>query len=209
VLVPAVFSFMMVFSSVPPAQAQRFAHSSQNSVLRSNLMANSVSTPVGRGVGSLRACNREWDLHRGHWVYSTITAGTGRRPEEQEVGGVAIITGDGLGRRSGCCGSRVTNGVLPGVQWRRGERLVGWSPLPPDEIIVEVARSRVTGCSSEPAEIFACEPVAVYVNPAPVLFRETVVVNRTVLIQNRARRQPRVSRPGSSRLDRPGTHPDL
>jgi len=88
------------------------------------------------------------------------------------------------------------------------ERLVGWSPLPPDEIIVEVRESPRYWMFVEPQEIFAANLLAVYVNPAPVLSGDGCR-HRTVLIQNQGFAvKPRYRARVLRGCDRP-THPDL
>ncbi len=76
------------------------------------------------------------------------------------------------------------------VDWRRGERYAGWSPLPPDEIIEEeYARPEL-----RPPEVWVFVPLGGLLAPritevivpqreAAVYYRETVIVNRTVVIQ--------------------------
>src|SRR5262245_42238982 len=69
------------------------------------------------------------------------------------------------------------------VDWRRGSRHIGWAPLPPDEIIVEIRDEPRFWIFVEPPHFLAPRIATFVVRPEPVLLRETVVVNRTVLIR--------------------------
>src|SRR5262249_46407093 len=71
------------------------------------------------------------------------------------------------------------------VDWRRGSRHIGWAPLPPDEIIVEIRDEPRFWIFVEPPHFLAPRIAIFVVRPEPVLLRETVVVNRTVLIRER------------------------
>src|SRR5215813_3279796 len=76
------------------------------------------------------------------------------------------------------------------VQWRRSQDVVGWAPLPPDNIAVEF-RERPDVWVFCRARDFLAPRVAAVVLPAresPVLIRDTVVVNRTVIVSNRGPR---------------------
>jgi len=186
VLVPVVFSFMMVFSSVPPAQAQRFAIKSEFRLALQPYGEFREHSRWGE-VWVPSRVNREWRPYTvGHWVYSDDYGWYwDADQEEQEWGWVAYHYGRWVWDADlGWCWVAGDEWSPAWVQWRRGEQLVGWSPLPPDEIIVEVRESPRYWMFVEPQEIFATNLLAVYVNPAPVRFGETVVVNRTVLIQN-------------------------
>src|SRR5262249_17293135 len=71
------------------------------------------------------------------------------------------------------------------VDWRRSSRHIGWAPLPPDEIIVEIRDEPRFWIFVEPPHFLAPRIAIFVVRPEPVLLRETVVVNRTVLIRER------------------------
>ena len=73
------------------------------------------------------------------------------------------------------------------VDWRRGDEYVGWSPLPPDDVIVEYRSDprfwmfvRVAELIS-PRARFAFAPFA----QRQTLLQRTVVVNRTVVLNDR------------------------
>lgn len=70
------------------------------------------------------------------------------------------------------------------VSWRRGGDAVGWAPLPPDEVIVEIEDEPDVWIFVRSRDVIAPSIVRVIL-PRPrvtVLVRETVVVNRTVFI---------------------------
>ena len=74
------------------------------------------------------------------------------------------------------------------VQWRRGSERVGWAPLPPDDIVVEY-RDEPDVWVFCGARDFVSAPRLVSVILPPrqydVYIRETVVVNRTVIVGDR------------------------
>jgi len=143
VLVPVVFSFMMVFSSVPPAQAQRFAIKSEFRLALQPYGEFREHSRWGE-VWVPSRVNREWRPYTvGHWVYSDDYGWYwDADQEEQEWGWVAYHYGRWVWDADlGWCWVAGDEWSPAWVQWRRGEQLVGWSPLPPDEIIVEVRES--------------------------------------------------------------------
>jgi hypothetical protein len=71
------------------------------------------------------------------------------------------------------------------VEWRRGTRHIGWVPLPPDEIIVEVRDNPRFWVFVEPRNYVATRISTVIVLPEPAIFHETVVVNETVVVRER------------------------
>jgi hypothetical protein len=78
------------------------------------------------------------------------------------------------------------------VQWRRpraGVEYVGWAPLPPDEIIVDYVEQPRFWIFVRGRDFIAprLATVILPVNRYDVFFRETVVVNRTLLVDDRAR----------------------
>src|SRR5215813_6176294 len=76
------------------------------------------------------------------------------------------------------------------VQWRRSRDVVGWAPLPPDNIAVEFRERPEVWAFCRPRD-FLAPRVAAVVLPAreyPVLIRETVIENRTVIVSNRGPR---------------------
>jgi hypothetical protein len=71
------------------------------------------------------------------------------------------------------------------VDWRRGSRHIGWAPLPPDEIIVEIRDEPRYWIFVEPRHFLEPRIATFVIRPEPVLLRETIVVNRTVFIRER------------------------
>jgi len=74
------------------------------------------------------------------------------------------------------------------VQWRHGKEYVGWAPLPPEEIVVEY-RDRPPVWIFVRGRDFAVAPrlarVILPTRDYPVFLRETIVVNRTVVLTDR------------------------
>ena len=76
------------------------------------------------------------------------------------------------------------------VDWRRGDDFVGWAPLPPDEIIVETRDDPQFWVFVRPRDLIAPRVHVVFL-PAQqrtVYFQRTVIVNSTVVIDNRGQR---------------------
>jgi len=71
------------------------------------------------------------------------------------------------------------------VDWRRGGGYVGWAPLPPDDVIVEVRDDPQYWIFVRPRDFLAIRLASVVVRTEPVFFRDTVVVNETVRIRDR------------------------
>jgi hypothetical protein len=71
------------------------------------------------------------------------------------------------------------------VDWRRGDRYVGWAPLPPDEVVVEIRDEPQYWVFCRPNDFLVTNVSTVFIEPEPVLLRETVVVNETVVIHDR------------------------
>jgi len=71
------------------------------------------------------------------------------------------------------------------VDWRRGGGYVGWGPLPPDDVIVEVRDDPQYWIFVRPRDFLAARLASVVVRTEPVFFRDTVVVNETVRIRDR------------------------
>jgi hypothetical protein len=73
------------------------------------------------------------------------------------------------------------------VNWRRGTQHVGWSPLPPDDIVADYWEEPDVWVFVRAKDLTAPR-IATVVLPAreqTVVFRETVVVNRTVVVRDR------------------------
>jgi hypothetical protein len=120
---------------------------------------------------------------RGHWVYTEewgwywiadeewgwLPYHYGRWVRDREVGW-AWIPGNEWGPAW--------------VSWRRGGDAVGWAPLPPDDIIVEIDDEPDVWIFVRSRDVIAPSVVRVLL-PRPravVLVRETVIVNRTVFV---------------------------
>ena len=71
------------------------------------------------------------------------------------------------------------------VDWRRGGGYVGWAPLPPDDVAVEIRDEPQYWVFCRPNDFLATNIATVFIEPEPVLLRETVVVNETVVIHDR------------------------
>jgi hypothetical protein len=71
------------------------------------------------------------------------------------------------------------------VDWRRGGGYVGWAPLPPDDVAVEIRDEPQYWVFCRPSDFLATNIATVFIEPEPVLLRETVVVNETVVIHDR------------------------
>jgi uncharacterized protein DUF6600 len=71
------------------------------------------------------------------------------------------------------------------VDWRRGDRYVGWAPLPPDEVVVEIRDEPQYWVFCRPNDFLVTNVSTVFIEPEPMLLRETVVVNETVVIHDR------------------------
>ena len=71
------------------------------------------------------------------------------------------------------------------VDWRRGDRYVGWAPLAPEEIVVEVRDDPHYWIFVQPHDFLATRIATVIAQPQPVILRETVVVNETVVVRDR------------------------
>ena len=70
------------------------------------------------------------------------------------------------------------------VDWRQGSEYVGWAPLPPDEVIVEYREDPVYWSFVRPRYLLAPRISIVILPPRErvVILRQTVVVNRTLLV---------------------------
>lgn len=77
------------------------------------------------------------------------------------------------------------------VSWRRGEpregkhrHVVGWAPLPPEEVVVEI-RDEPRYWTFVPARAVAAADIIadVLLPPQPVLLQRTVIVHRTVVVR--------------------------
>jgi len=76
------------------------------------------------------------------------------------------------------------------VLWRHGSERIGWAPLPPDEIVVEFRERPAVWIFVGIRDFVAAPRLARVILPArdyPIFLRETIVVNRTVLLRDRGR----------------------
>jgi hypothetical protein len=71
------------------------------------------------------------------------------------------------------------------VDWRRGDRYIGWAPLPPAELVVEIRNEPQYWVFCQPRDFLVTNVATVFVQPEPVFFRRTVVVNETVVLHDR------------------------
>jgi hypothetical protein len=73
------------------------------------------------------------------------------------------------------------------VDWRRGRNHIGWAPMPPDEIIVEVRDDPIYWDFVPAREFLAPRLVSVIVpvRESEIFVRETVIENRTVFVRER------------------------
>ncbi|RAI44103.1 DUF6600 domain-containing protein, partial [Rhodoplanes roseus] len=136
---------------------------------------------------------RDWRPYtRGRWVYSddygwywnaaeqeaswgTVVYHYGRWVEDDQIGW-AWVPG---------------NEWAPAwVDWRRGDKAVGWAPLPPDEIVVEVRERPAYWTFVRPRDLVAASIASVLlpVRERDVYLRDTVIVNRTVVVSDRGPR---------------------
>ncbi len=68
------------------------------------------------------------------------------------------------------------------VSWRRGHRHIGWAPLPPREVVVTYRDEPDVWIFVRANDFTAPRIATVLLRPEPVYVRETVLVNRTVLV---------------------------
>jgi hypothetical protein len=133
---------------------------------------------------------RDWRPYTvGHWVYSDdygwywvsdeseaewgwVTFHYGRWVLEREIGWVWVA-----GKEWGPAF----------VNWRRGREHIGWAPMPPEEIVVEVVEQPDYWILVRIRDFTAPKIATVVVPPteAQVLIQQTVVENRTVIIRER------------------------
>ena len=73
------------------------------------------------------------------------------------------------------------------VQWRHGRQHVGWAPLPPDEVMVEYRERPQFWVFVRERDLVAPRITEVILpqQEREVFFRDTAVVNRTVVLQDR------------------------
>ena len=76
------------------------------------------------------------------------------------------------------------------VQWRRSDDVVGWAALPPDDVVVEYRESPRYWAFVRARDFVAPRAASVIMSEReyPTYFRETVVVNRSVIVSDRGPR---------------------
>jgi len=76
------------------------------------------------------------------------------------------------------------------VDWRQGSEYIGWAPLPPDDFIVEYRENPIYWTFLQPRNLLALSLASVILSPRQrdVVIRQTVVVNRTVVLGDGGRR---------------------
>jgi Family of unknown function (DUF6600) len=129
---------------------------------------------------------RDWRPYtRGHWAYTDewgwywISDG-----DEQDWGWVAFHYGRWVyDPDMGWIWIRGTEWGPAWVGWRRGEHRVGWAPLAPDEVLVEVEQRPQEWVFVHDSELIAPRIVDVILpeREYDAYIHETVVVNRTVV----------------------------
>ena len=125
----------------------------------------------------------------GHWVYSQ-DYGWYWAPDEQEADWGLVTYHYGRWVMDDQFGWIWIPGTEwgPGwVQWRHGKQHVGWAPLPPDDVIVEYREAPQYWVFVRERDLVAPRITEVILPPQEreVFFRDTVVVNRTVELQDR------------------------
>src|SRR6266566_5762000 len=133
---------------------------------------------------------RDWKPYTvGHWVYSQDYGWYWAANDQEADWGLVTyhygrwVTDDQFGWM-----------WIPGtewgpgwVQWRHGRQHVGWAPLPPDEVITEFREAPQFWVFVRERDLVAPRLTEVILPPQErgVFFRDTVVVNRTVVLQDR------------------------
>jgi hypothetical protein len=176
-----------IWRAIAPAQAQ----------VPASLEFRAALEPYGRWVNHQRwgevwvpaDVDREWRPYQlGHWVYTDewgwfwnsdedfgwIVYHYGRWAFDRELRWV-WIPGDEWGPAW--------------VQWRRGADVVAWAPLPPEEVIDEYEEEPEVWVAVPVRQMTAPRLVEVVVprQRVTVIFRDTVIVNRTVYYRDRRR----------------------
>jgi hypothetical protein len=133
---------------------------------------------------------RDWRPYTvGRWVYSDEWGWYWDSDrEEADWGWVTFHYGRWVADRNGWAwvpGDQWGPGF---VQWRRGSERVGWAPLPPDDIVVEYQDDPDVWVFCRTRDFVVAPRLVTVILPPPqynVYIRETVVVNRTVVLHDR------------------------
>jgi hypothetical protein len=134
--------------------------------------------------------SRDWRPYTvGHWIYSQ-DYGWYWTPDEQEADWGLVTYHYGRWVMDDQFGWMWIPGTEwgPGwVQWRHGGQRVGWAPLPPEDVIVEYREAPQYWVFVRERDLVAPRVTEVILPPQEreVFFRETIVVNRTVELQDR------------------------
>jgi hypothetical protein len=125
----------------------------------------------------------------GHWVYSQ-DYGWYWAPDGQEADWGLVTYHYGRWVEDDQLGWMWIPGTEwgPGwVLWRHGKQHVGWAPLPPDEVSAEFRETPQFWVFVRERDLVAPRITEVILPPQEreVFFRDTVVVNRTVVLQDR------------------------
>jgi hypothetical protein len=132
---------------------------------------------------------RDWQPYTvGHWVYSQDYGWYWAADDQEADWGLATyhygrwVVDDQFGWM-----------WIPGtewgpgwVQWRHGRQHVGWAPLPPDEVMVEYREAPQFWVFVRERDLVAPRITEVILpqQEREVFFRDTVVVNRTVVLED-------------------------
>jgi len=129
----------------------------------------------------------DWRPYRlGHWVYTDEWGWYW--VADEEWGWIAYHYGRWLFDRDlglGWIWVPGTEWSPAWVTWRRGEEMVGWAPMPPEEIYVAVQDEPDFWLFVRAPDIIA-PSLAIVILPAPqaILYvRQTVIINQTVIIR--------------------------
>jgi hypothetical protein len=133
---------------------------------------------------------RDWEPYTvGHWVYSQDYGWYWASDDEEADWGLVTYH---YGRwvfddEFGWMWVPGTEWGPGWVQWRYGPQYAGWAPLPPEEAIVEYGEQPQFWIFVRERDLVAPRIVEVILAPRDreVVFRETVIVNRTVVLADR------------------------
>ena len=194
----------MVYRSRPDFRGQAvikvFGESAYAQVPRS-IEFRSVLEPYGRWQQHPRwgevwipyRTARDWRPYtNGHWVYTDEWGWYWvANADEDDWGWVAYHYGRWVfDRNFGWIWVRGDEWAPAWVDWRRGSEYVGWAPLPPDDVIVEYREDPFYWTFLRPRNLLALSlaPLILPRRQHEVIIRDTVVVNRTVVLGDRRQR---------------------
>ncbi|HZS63711.1 MAG TPA: DUF6600 domain-containing protein [Xanthobacteraceae bacterium] len=128
---------------------------------------------------------RDWRPYtHGHWVYTDDWGWYWvSDPDEDDWGWVAYHYGRWVpDREFGWVWVPGEEWGPAWVDWRRGDRYAGWAPLPPDEVVVEYREDPAYWTFVALSNLLAPRLIVLPPQERVVILRQTVVVNRTVII---------------------------